>query len=55
MNIIKKKSYLNLRKFDKNNNKFKLLKYKTDRNSQEKVYLLYIHKTNNYNYEKNKL
>ena len=39
--IIKKKRNLNLRKFDKNNNRFKLLKYKTDRNSQEKAYLLY--------------
>ena len=44
MKNIKKPSFSTIKKFDKNNNKFKLLKYKTDRNSQEKANLIYSKK-----------
>ena len=40
MNNIKKPSFSTLKKFDKKNNKCKLLRYKTDRNSQEKDNLI---------------
>ena len=44
MNNNKKSSFSTLKKFDKNNNKCKLLKNKTDRNSQEKANLIHSKK-----------
>lgn len=41
MNINKNSSFSAMKKADKNNNIFKIFKYKTDRNSQEKVELKY--------------